>query len=219
MSDSKTTQLLRDFFDRWGDVGIRSTGAMRVNYSGVLYNVDGSSTDPEIDGLSWKELLTSNGITGNCYVTNSTPDDNSHPNFNVGGHMTTVPNGQVAVGAFSYLMPLCSWHNHKSRDGVPFKHDKTLMLRLSGYMEREIAASFTARLPSEENHAIIYPEGHVWKSANIPESLVKQIEVGSPSQNLSTRKIGIITSIKLIAKKRNSSVFRKIIRFHSSTCL
>lgn len=167
MNNTEETRRLKNLVARWGDVGIKSTGATSINYSGVLYNVDGSSTDPHIDGSSWKRLLINYGIESSCYVTNPTPDGNSHPGFNVGGHMTPNADGSIETGADSYLMPLCSWHNSKGRDGVAFTHTSTLMLKLSGYMQRELAASFMARLPSEERYSIIYAVEDEWKNANL----------------------------------------------------
>ncbi len=164
--------LLAAFVDRWGQVELYSTGSQLINYPGVLYNVDGSSDDPQINGESWKGLLIVNGINSLCYVTNETPDGNSHPKFSVGGHMTPNPDGKVEFGADSYLMPLCSWHNSKARDGVPFTHTNTLMLKLSGFMEGEIAATFMARLPSEKRHSIVYSgdDGPMCKDLSEPEA-------------------------------------------------
>lgn len=152
------SEMLAGFVERFGDAGILSTNATRVNFTGDLYNVDGSSPDPKIDGESWKGLLLSYGIDSDCYVKNETPTGNSHPNFSVGGHMTPNSDGKVAIGDDTYLMPLCSWHNSKARDGVAFEHSKTLMLKLSGFLESEVAATFLARLPSEERHSIVFTD-------------------------------------------------------------
>ena len=179
MNDLASSTNLAKLIDQWGTVGIKSTGASLVNYSGVLYNVDGSSTDPQIDGNSWKRLLLSHGIDEPCYVANQTPAGNSHPDFNVGGHMTPKADGFVEVGTDSYLMPLCSWHNSKARDGVAFQHDKTLVLKLSGFMQSEIAASFMARLPSEESFAIVYSSGGRWENANLTAQQAAAVEAGN----------------------------------------
>lgn len=184
MDSAKGSAILTNLVDRWGDVGVRSTGANLVNYSGILYNVDGSSTDPNIDGNSWKRLLINSGINAPCYVTNPTPSNNSHPGFNVGGHMTPNADGSVKTGADSYLMPLCSWHNSKGRDGVMFSHTNTLMLKLSGYMLSEIAASFMARLPSEEHYAIIYAAGDEWENANLTEPQAVDVSAGELSDDV-----------------------------------
>lgn len=179
MNATTQSEMLVGFVDRWGSAGIQSTSATVVNFSGVLYNVDGSSPDPKIDGESWKGLLLSYDIDGDCYVTNETPHGNSHPSFNVGGHMTPNSDGKVEVGADSYLMPLCSWHNSKARDGVPFEHDETLMLRLSGFMESEVAATFMARLPSQERHSIIYADDDRLKTADLSNEQARDAATGN----------------------------------------
>ncbi len=176
--------------DTWGEIGIKSTGAALVNYAGVLYNVDGSSSDPQIDGRSWKRLLIDYGIDSDCYVTNATPGRNSHPTFNVGGHMTPNSDGRVEPGEDSYLMPLCSWHNSKARDGVAFSHDHTLMLKLFGYMQSEPAASFLARLPSEERFAIVYEDGATLKNANLTPHQADAALSGVLSIGTSERELG-----------------------------
>lgn len=154
-------QALQDFADRYRGIVLLSTGARVVNYEGVLYNVQGSSDDPDIDGANWKELLIRNGIESPCYVTNPLPDRNgtSHPDFQVGGHMTTNADGHVPVGGTCYLMPLCKWHNSKGRDGTPFAHKETRMLKLSGYMEGDIAATFAARMPGEAAFRLVSVKG------------------------------------------------------------
>lgn len=184
MELDEQTKHLSDFLARWGQVELFSTGSQLVNYSGVLYNVDGSSDDPKINGESWKGLLISNGINSSCYVANETPSGNSHPRFSVGGHMTPNQNGKVDIGADSYLMPLCSWHNSKARDRVPFNLSKTLMLRLSGFMEGELAATFMARLPSEKRHAIIYSGGDELMSANLSEPEALAVEKGQQPEGI-----------------------------------
>ena len=178
MTDETAAKALFDYVDRWGNIGIKSTGAMLVNFDDVLYNVDGSSTDPKINGHTWKRLLQSYGIDTPCYVSNDTPSDTSHDNFNVGGHMTPNAEGRVDLGDNSYLMPLCAWHNSKARDGIPFTHSSTLMLRLSGYMQGEIAAFFVARLPSEETHALVFNDGDEWKAANLTQDQASRVLAG-----------------------------------------
>ncbi len=154
---------MQAFVERFADVGIQSTSAEIVNFSGDLYNVQGSTEDPQQvpdhKGDSWKKLLIEFARLGgeNCYVTNVVPpNDTSHPNFSVGGHMTTQRDGSVAVGADSYLMPLCSWHNSTARDEMNFTHSKDRMIKLSGYMEEELASTFVARFASTEPYALIY---------------------------------------------------------------
>jgi hypothetical protein len=74
-------QALKNFATRYQGIGLFSTGFSVVYYEGVIYNVEGSTDDPDIDGDSWKELLIRNGIDGNCYVTAPLPDreGTSHP--------------------------------------------------------------------------------------------------------------------------------------------
>jgi len=154
-------QALRDFAIRYRDIRLFSTGASVVDYEGVLYNVEGSSDDPDIDGANWKELLIRKGIDGDCYVTDPLPDRDgtSHPGFNVGGHMTPNADGHVPHGGICYLMPLCKWHNSTGRDGTPFVHEETRMLELSGYMEGDIAATFAARMPGDAAYRLVSVEG------------------------------------------------------------
>ena len=169
MNFEEQKHFLTTFVDRWTNVELYSTGAQLVNFSGPLYNVDGSSSDPNVNNESWKGLLLSHGIDAPCYVSNETPSGNSHPSFSVGGHMTTDAEGQVETGDDTYLMPLCSWHNSKARDGVAFHLERTLMLKLSGFMQSEIPATFMARLPSEKRHSIVYTAGDSIRYANLSE--------------------------------------------------
>lgn len=151
MDIHKEVEALSTFVKKWDRIEIRSTGATVVDFSGDLYNVDGSSLDPIIDGLNWKQLLISRGINGNCYVNNvKAPSDSSHPGFDVGGHMTTNKDGKVSTGGTSYLMPLCKWHNSIYRNKMAFSHSQTKMLKLSGYMEGDVSATFMARMPTRE---------------------------------------------------------------------
>ena len=154
--NSNNASALVDFVNKWGGVQLFSTGAEVVDYSGELFNVDGSSDDPPINGLSWKGLLIENLIEGNCYVANITPPmQSSHPKFSVGGHMTTNRDGSVEHGGICYLMPLCSWHNSKARDHMAFELTNTSMIKLSGYMESEPAATFLARHPGNDDFTMI----------------------------------------------------------------
>lgn len=184
MDPTSQRELLAKFVDRWGQVELYSTGSQRINYPSVLYNVDGSSDDPNINGESWKSLLILNGINSPCYVTNETPEGNSHPGFNVGGHMTPNSDGRVEFGADSYLMPLCSWHNNKARDGEPFSHTNTLMLKLSGFMEGELAATFMSRLPSDKRHSIIYSGSDTLLCKDLSEPEAKAAEDGQISEDV-----------------------------------
>jgi len=134
----------REFFQMHSDFHLFSTRDEIANYSGDLFNVDGSSCDPKLD-KSWKKLLKSRGINSPCYVTNIEPAGKSHPKGWLGGHMTDDKNGQVANGGECYLMPLCSWHNSTARNKVAFKHTKTKMLKLSGYMNCDTPLTFALR--------------------------------------------------------------------------
>ena len=110
----KEIQSLLKQFEKAGM--LLSTGAEVVDFSGDLFNVTGSTDDPaavdDHQNRSWKQLLIHlAGVDkdASCYVTNIVPDsESSHPNFSVGGHMTTNSNGVMEEGDFCYLMPLCS---------------------------------------------------------------------------------------------------------------
>ena len=151
------TEQLKQFVARYGDMKIQSTSAKVVYYAGDLYNVDGSSDDPEIDKKKWKALLQDYSISGNCYANTPVPEGRtSHPGFNVGGHVTPNADGDVPIGGDCYLMPLCSWHNNKARDGQAFEHTQTKMLELSGYMQGEPAATFLARMSGETPLSLVF---------------------------------------------------------------
>lgn len=170
MEQAKEIKQMVNIVSRWGGIHIESTAAANVNYSGDLYNVEGSTYDPHIGGSNWKPLLISRGINGDCYVTNEDPEPGaSHPGFNVGGHMTPNSSGDVADGGTCYLMPLCHWHNNPARDGVAFSHTETSMLQLSGYMQDEMAVTFMARLPSEEPFSLMYYSDGEWQHKNLPD--------------------------------------------------
>lgn len=179
MSEPIAVQKLVEFAKRYTGIRLESTGAARVDYSGTLYNVDGSDGDPEIDNLSWKGLLIHYGINGPCYVTSPLPGGQStHPQFNVGGHMTPNSDGIVDDGGTCYLMPLCSWHNNKARDETAFHHDLTSMLQLSGYMEGDIAATFIARMPGDIPLRIVGAEGNtVTLQATDPDTFAQAMAV------------------------------------------
>lgn len=160
MNENIAAQALADFVSRYSGIHIESTSATPVNYSGVLYNVDGSTPDPKINGVTWKQLLIYYGINSNCYVTHPLPGGGtSHPQFSVGGHMTANSNGSVPTGGSCYLMPLCYWHNSTSNNGVAFQHSNTYMLQLSGYMQGELAATFLARMPGDAPLRIVGADG------------------------------------------------------------
>ncbi len=46
-------------------------------------------------------------------------------------------------------MPLCKWNNSTKRDCIAFKHTKSDVLELTGYMEGELLVTFMLRLPSD----------------------------------------------------------------------
>ncbi|ANQ51839.1 hypothetical protein MY04_4504 [Flammeovirga sp. MY04] len=174
MNNIKNLKQIQSFVNQLkkGEPSVKSTGAKVVYISDDLYNVDGSSDDPKKipnhEGENWNSLLQSYDIDGNCYVTNAhAPDNSSHPDFSVGGHMTTNSNGKVEDGGICYLMPLCSWHNNKARDGVNFTHTQTKMLELSGYMTDELPVTFKLRMPSEEPYVVLFHHEDEWKFENI----------------------------------------------------
>lgn len=133
---------------RSGGTLLRSAGARLVDYAGPLYNVTGSTGDPDIDGQGWKRLLIARGIdaAAPCYVTDPKAVGGSHPGFNLGGHMTPNPDGRVAGGGICYLMPLCHGHNSTAMNGRPFTLARTRMLELSGFMLDDLALTFEARM-------------------------------------------------------------------------
>lgn len=157
----------------------QSTDFEVLNYSGTLFNVSGSTGDPlAIPGYSsWKNLLVEAADleSARCYVSNlAAPDDTSHDNFSVGGHMTVNEDGSVEIGGISYLMPLCYWHNSTSRDGQPFEVDDRELIRLYGYMQAETFATFAARLPPRDDKlfSLVYKnvkEG-VWAYSDLTAS-------------------------------------------------
>jgi hypothetical protein len=172
IEETPEKQTVLDFVERYNKIGVESTGAQVVNFSGGLYNVDGSTYDPKgvpgNPGVTWRQLLINFGINHNCYVTN-TPAGGSHPDFSVGGHMTTSSNGYVQPGGTCYLMPLCYWHNSTSKNGILFTHTQTSMLQLTGYDQAELAATFQLRLPSGEPFALLYYSEGGWNSQNLSE--------------------------------------------------
>ena len=145
---------------------IFSTSAEVANISDDVFNVTGSSHDPNIGGKSWKQLLKDNGIYGPCYVTNQKPDkpDTSHYKGTwLGGHMALTKNGVIKPGGTSYLMPLCSWHNSTSRDEKNFEHSKTKMLKLGGFMEGQNAFTFHMRRKDLGEYRVLHQEAEDWK--------------------------------------------------------
>jgi hypothetical protein len=187
MSDNSETDAIMNFVRSVGTSGLDSTGATVVYVTADLYNVKGSTHDPKKvprhEGKDWKSLLIDYKIpaASKCYVTNDpAPPGKSHPDFSVGGHMTTNPSGQVPKGGTCYLMPLCSWHNNSSRDGTLFSHALTEMLQLTGYMEGELALTFQVRLPSSEPFALLFSKDGAWNYRDISQSEAESF-VSDPS--------------------------------------
>lgn len=155
---------------------LTSTGAIHIpDYRGPkVRNVKGSTPDRrDVDGnekLSWKQLLItiSGKNKGNitekstCYADapSPQPDKCTHNQFRVGGHMTTLADGNawvdpVAKDRRCYLIPWCSWHNSTYRDDL--EHDITgcEVLELTGYDGKLITAlTFMARLAIEKEQIV-----------------------------------------------------------------
>lgn len=163
MTTTNETDKVRAFITRYNGIRILSTGAQLVDFTGVLYNVTGSTDDPRrVDGhtgVSWKKLLNKyeNFSEASCYVTSPLPAITStHPDFLVGGHMTTNSSGVVELGGVTYLMPLCKWHNSTSQNGVAFEHLETRMLKLTGFMEGDTSITFDLRLDNQSQYTQLY---------------------------------------------------------------
>ena len=163
MTDTYEADEVRAFITKYGGIGLLSTGAQLVDYAGKLYNVTQSTEDPkavdEHKGASWKKLLNSYADFSHacCYVTSPLPDEASnHPEFSVGGHMTPNSSGIVELGGVTYLMPLCKWHNSTARDCTAFSHNKTKMLKLTGFMEGDSAITFALRLENSNAYTLLY---------------------------------------------------------------
>ena len=201
MELAQEIKQMSNIVSQWENIHIDSTAALKVTYTGNLYNVDGSTRDPKIDGQNWKPLLISEGIIGTCYVTNAIPVPGaSHPEFNVGGHMTPNSNGIVDDGGTCYLMPLCSWHNNKARDGIEFTHTETSMLKLTGYMEGEMAVTFMARLPSKKPFSLVYYSDGDWHQENLTNSEVTELESQKFSGEVRGRKLGHYVLLERVAQ-------------------
>lgn len=168
MTDIQGIYPVAEFVKSLNEPGLLSTSCQVVSYNGKLYNVNGSTRDPKM-GESWKQLLINYGINRNCYVTSPPAGGKSHPQFDVGGHMTPNQDGSVPDGGQCYMMPLCHGHNAKSMDGKAFSHTETKILKLSGYMQGELAATFQLRLPSTDPYAVLYYADGDWKYKNLSE--------------------------------------------------
>jgi len=183
-------EKIRDWIGKLEGPKLYSTDSAIINFDGILYNVSGSTEDPPevvaCPGCSWKELLVKSAdlAKARCYVGNSdAPEKSSHNNFSVGGHMTPNKDGHVDVGADSFLMPLCSWHNSTARNGVPFQVSNRRLLRLKGYMLGESFVTFAARSParSERKYGLIYLDGDdlIWKTKDVNPKQATKLKQGS----------------------------------------
>lgn len=172
---------IKHFLRAYSGTRLASTSARRVMVTEDVYNVKGSSPDPKIKGKSWRKLLKSYGVDKDCYVTNHLApngQENSHPNFNVGGHVTLNDDGRVKRGEDSYLMPLCSWHNSKGRDDKNFEHTEIEMLLLEGFLEHDLPVTFLARFVSnDENSRLIYETEEGWDHVEMPEDLLETFAI------------------------------------------
>lgn len=182
MPHESEVDKVRAFVRRYAGAELLSTSAELVHSSDLLYNVTGSTEDPRAVeghvGVSWKQLLNRfDGFSAaSCYVTDPVPEEpSSHPQFLVGGHMTPDSSGQVEIGGVSYLMPLCKWHNSTARDGTPFEHEETRMLKLMGFMEGDTPLTFAARLTGGDAQVLLYfdPRRDTWDSRALPASDVR----------------------------------------------
>lgn len=195
----------------WDKIAPFSTGQKVVDFSEPLYNIIGSTEDPKsipgAQGDSWKKLLEDAGIgESGCYVTDPLPSKkSSHPKFLVGGHMTPNKDGIVSKGADSYLMPLCKWHNSTSRNGIPFSHKETRMIKLSGYMQGELASTYLMRQPSNAPFSLAFfdLERKVWMHQNLSEQ--QAIKLNS-SESIFDRKISDISPAYILIRRKDEKL-------------
>jgi len=156
-------------------------------FTDTLYNVEGSRNDPPIDGYdSWKDILVRGaGLhDSECYapatVESKGSSHDADNNFMVGGHMTLSDVGDVPHGGTSYLMPLCKYHNHTTRNRVPFPVENKTVVALIGYMQGEHYATFAARLPPKEDKTfgLIYKATDgVWSHRDLSESDAEKVDM------------------------------------------
>ena len=187
---------LAAFVEQYKSVKLLSTRAEVVDYHGTLYNITGSSDDPEIDGATWKRLLIKHGIDGACFVKVTDPQG-SHPQFDVGGHMTPNSDGKVAYGETCYLMPLCKWHNSTSRNGQAFALTQSRILKLYGYMQGELSLTFMARMPSEAPFSLIYETEGAWHTRPLSDAggehsakaMFKEDDQPAPTRHVLLRRV------------------------------
>lgn len=125
--------------------GLAATGARKTKLSGPVYNVSGSGKDPKcIEGLrnaAWKTVMIDRGImpSAKCPGPPASKPDTTHDdedNFDNGGHVTKNKDNTVGPDKICYLIPLCDWHNHTSRNDTEFNWKGELdAVELSGYFE------------------------------------------------------------------------------------
>jgi hypothetical protein len=213
MSQAQEIEKVRSFIQRYAHIGLFSTGARVVDFHDNLYNVTGSTDDPrevpEHEGVTWRQLLIRLADLAHsaCYVTNEIPEEgSSHPNFSVGGHMTPSSTGVVPVGDVSYLMPLCKWHNSPARNGIAFEHTETRMVELTGFMEGDSAVTFAMRLPSEEQHSLLYFDrsNGYWKYTNLAKETASNLNA-----KLLSAQVGTIDAAQeyVLFERRNDRYF------------
>jgi len=184
-------EQVRGWKEKYEGYSFFSTDSNVITYNGILYNVSGSSTDPDevhgCIGCSWRELLEKKipETEGKyCYVENSKATDNSShfktgPDYVVGGHMTTNKDGHVEVGGETYLMPLCKWDNSTSRNEEPFQVTSKRILVLEGYMLPEPYVTFAARLPAIQGNVfgLVYFDEKMglWRHKDINSKQAKNL--------------------------------------------
>ncbi len=162
-------ELIRQIFPSVGGI-VYSTGVEEVDASslGSLFNVIGSTDDPEVDGLNWKNLFLSYFPDADeCYViSGNTPvRGKSHPQFDVGGHVCTGSSRELKPNEDCYLMPLCKAHNNGN--DYEFITYHTPILKLKGYMTADVALTFMARMDDELPYSLVFSQGDNWFHANI----------------------------------------------------
>lgn len=191
--------VAQEFVNRHSTAKLFSTGAKKIEFTGDLYNVSGSTTDPKEvpghKGSSWKKLLieVAELKDSSCYVTEPPPEGKgkSHPGFNVGGHMTENSDNTVTNG-ICQLMPLCSWHNNKAQNELKYSVSKKVMVELTGYMEGDTAATFLSRsgieIASEQfGMAFFNFEEKAWQSTSIDKDALNSKAIttlsGTPGES------------------------------------
>lgn len=190
-SDLSSIEQMKKWMDQHPGPFIQSTGSKVIRYEGILYNVSGSTKDPDevqgCKGCSWIDLLEKE-LPGSkakmCFVENSKAGKGtSHFKTGwknvVGGHMTKNKDGHVEVGGTTYLMPLCKWDNSTCRNEEPFQvTDKNIVLLL-GYMLPELYVTFAARLPAigKNTFGLVYldEERGIWRHKDIDTNKAKTI--------------------------------------------